>query len=143
MKEEISGYLASIPEPKQSDMRKLHSAVVAMNPRCKLWFVDGKDESGKVVSNPSIGYGSFRRKYADGKTKEFYRAGISANSAGLSVYIMGLQDKMYLHTTYAGRIGKAKITGYCIKFKALEDIDLRTLLEAIQHGLDYSGMSST
>ena len=50
-------------------------------------------------------------KYADGKTKEFYQIGISANTTGISVYIMGIADKKYLLETYAKTIGKASITG--------------------------------
>ena len=88
--------------------------------------------------NPNIGYGSQCKKYADGKIKEFYQAGISANSKGLSVYIMGIDDKKYLQEKYAHAIGKASITGYCIKFKALDDIDLDILKGAIQDGMDRS-----
>lgn len=132
----INHYLESIPEPRQTDMRRLHGAILEMNPGCKLWFLNGKDENGKVVSNPSIGYGTLNKKYADGKTKEFYQTGISANSAGLSVYIMGIDDKKYLLEKYAHAIGKASITGYCIKFKALKDIDLNTLMGAIQDGME-------
>ncbi len=134
--DQINRYLESIPEPKQTDMRRLHVAILEMNPGCKLWFLDGKDESGKVVSNPNIGYGLLTKKYADGKTKEFYQTGISANSTGLSVYIMGIVDKMYLQEKYAHAMGKASITGYCIKFKALKEIDLDTLKGAIRDGME-------
>jgi len=58
VEDEISSYLASIPKPRQSDMRRLHAAVLEMEPGRRLWFFDGKDEAGKVVSNPSIGYGA-------------------------------------------------------------------------------------
>lgn len=136
--DQIERYLASVPEPKQSDMRTLHAAILGMDPGCKLWFLDGTDESGKVVSNPNIGFGTLQRKYSDGKTREFYRVGISANAAGLSVYIMGIDDRNYLPRTYAKTIGKAKITGYCIRFKALKDIDLNTLKKAIQDGIEQA-----
>ena len=138
LEDRINRYLESIPEPKQTDMRRLHGAILEMNPGCRLWFLDGKDESGKVVSNPNIGYGTLSKKYADGKIKEFYQTGISANSAGLSVYIMGIDDKKYLQEKYAHAIGKASITGYCIKFKALKDIDLEILKGAIQDGMKQS-----
>ncbi|MGA9342316.1 MAG: hypothetical protein WBV61_08285 [Rhodanobacteraceae bacterium] len=134
--DQINRYLESIPEPKQADMRRLHSAILEMNKGCKLWFLDGKDKKGKVVSNPNIGYGTLSKKYADGKTKEFYQAGISANSTGLSVYIMGIDDKNYLQGKYVHAIGKASITGYCIKFKALKDIHMDILKEAIQDGIE-------
>ena len=135
---QIKKYLASIPEPKQSDMRTLHGSILGMNPGCKLWFLDGTDESGKVVSNPNIGFGTLSKKYADGKIKEFYQVGISANTTGLSVYIMGIDDKNYLKRNYADVIGKANVTGYCIKFKALKDIDLDTLKKAIQDGIEQT-----
>ena len=121
---------------KQHDMRILHDTILAMNPGCKLWFLDGKDENGKVVSNPGIGYGTLLKQYANGLTKESFQAGISANSTGLSVYIMGLDDRTYLAQKYGECLGKAKVTGYCIKFKALKDIDLKILKEAIQDGID-------
>lgn len=134
--DQINRYLESIPEPKQTDMRWLHGAILEMDPGCKLWFLDGRDESGKVVSNPNIGYGTLSKKYADGKIKAFYQAGISANSTGISVYIMGMDDKKYLQEKYAHAIGKASITGYCIKFKALKDIDLDVLKDAIRDGME-------
>lgn len=133
--DQINLYLESIPEPKQTDMRRLHGAILEMNAGCKLWFLDGKDDSGKLVSNPGIGYGALSKKYADGKIKESFQTGISANSAGLSVYIMGIADKKYLQEKYAHVIGKARVTGYCIKFRSLKAIDLGSLQSAIQEGM--------
>ena len=75
-------------------------------------------------------------KYADGKTKEFYQIGISANTTGISVYILGINDKKYLVNTYAEKIGKASVSSYCIKFKSLKDIDVNLLQEAIRFGLE-------
>src|SRR5580698_1678815 len=129
LQKQIKEYIATQPEPKRSEMQQLHQIISALMPACKLWFLDGKDEKGKTVSNPNIGYGSQTLKYANGKTKEFYQIGLSANTTGISVYIIGLDDKKYLAETYGSRLGKAKITGYCIKFKSVKDIDIRTLEE--------------
>lgn len=128
---QISEYIASLPEAKRSDIESLHKRILQLLPKSKLWFFDGKDEKGKIVANPQIGYGVQTMKYADGKTKEFYQVGISGNSTGISVYVMGIEDKKYLPDTYAKKIGKANVTGYCIKFKALKDIDVNVLEEAI------------
>jgi hypothetical protein len=136
IKTQIESYIAGQPEPKRSDMRALHSRILKAMPRCKLWFLDGKDDSGKTVSNPNIGYGSQTMTYAGGKTREFYQIGISANTTGISVYVMGLADKTYLAKTYARKLGKAKVSGYCIKFKALKDIDIDTLEAAIRDGVE-------
>lgn len=135
VQEQIKKYIASQPEPKCIEMQELHQHILKMLPGCKLWFLDGKDENGKIVTNPNIGYGSYNIKYANGSIKEFYQVGLSANTSGISVYIMGLKDKTYLAKTYCKKLGKASVTGYCIKFKTLKDIDKATLGEAIQYGV--------
>ena len=132
VEEQINEYIASHAEPKRSDMKALHSMILDAMPGCKLWFLDGKDEKNKVVSNPNIGYGLQTIKYTDGKTREFYLIGLSANKTGISVYILGIDDKKYLSKTYGEKIGKASVTGYCIKFRALKDISIRVLEAAVR-----------
>ena len=134
IQKEISDYIASQPEAKRNDMQALHQMIVTLNPGCQLWFLDGKNSENKVVSNPNIGYGLLNLQYAGGKTKPFYQIGMSANTSGISVYIMGLSDKLFLSKTYGQSLGKASISGYCIKFKALKDIQVDVLLAAIKHG---------
>jgi len=121
-------------------MEQLNEIVLELMPKCKLWFLDGKGERGKVVSNPNIGYGTQILKYADGKTREFYQIGLSANTTGISVYIMGLDDKKYLAQTFGKKLGKASVTGYCIKFKTLEEIKVDVLKDAIQYGLEQTSL---
>lgn len=137
IQEQINKYIDSQPELKRSDMQDLHRIILKVMPKCKLWFLDGKDENGKIVSNPNIGYGLQTIKYADGKSKEFYQIGISANTTGISVYIMGIEDKKYLPETYGKTIGKASVTGYCIKFKTLKDINIDILEAAIRDGVEH------
>ena len=132
---QISEYLAAQPERKRGDMQALHDMMLRVMPDGRLWFLDGKDEGGRTVSNPNIGYGLRTMAYADGRTREFYQIGLSANTAGISVYIMGLDDRTYLPETYGGKLGKATVTGYCIKFGALRNIDLDVLEAAIRDGI--------
>lgn len=134
IQQQISEYISSQPEAKGSDMRTLDSLILKLKPDCRLWFLDGKNSEGKVVSNPNIGYGMYVMQYADGTTREFYQIGLSANTSGISVYILGLPDKNYLKETYALTLGKASISGYCIKFKSLKDIHLSVLESAIRDG---------
>jgi len=138
LQKQIKEYIATQPEPKRGEMQQLHHIILALMPTCKLWFLDGKDEKGKTVSNPNIGYGSQTIKYASGKTKDFYQIGISANATGISVYIMGVNDKKYLTQTFGQELGKASVTGYCIKFKTLTDIKIDVLKAAIQYGIEQT-----
>jgi len=136
VKEQIKQYIASQPEAKRSDMQELHQHILGAMPKSKLWFLDGKDDKGKTVSNPNIGYGSYSIKYADGTTREFYQIGLSANTTGISVYVMGIKDKTYLAQAYGKKLGKASVTGYCIKFKTLKDINIDILGAAIRYGVE-------
>jgi hypothetical protein len=133
---QIKEYIISQPEPKRSDMQELHRLILKVMPVCKLWFLDGKNDEDKTVSNPNIGYGLHTIKYADGKTREFYQIGISANKTGISVYILGINDKTYLAKTYEKKLGKVSVSGYCIKFKALKDINIDILEAAIRYGFE-------
>ena len=137
-KEQIKKYITIQPEPKRSDMQALHRIILQVMPACKLWFLDGKNSENKTVSNPNIGYGFHTIKYADGKTREFYQIGMSANKTGISVYILGIKDKKYLAQTFGRKLGKASVSGYCIKFKTLKDIDIEILEAAIRYGLEIS-----
>ncbi len=98
VEEQIEAYISSQIEPKGTDMQALHHIVLKIMPTCKLWFLDGKNNEDKTVSNPNIGYGLRTIHYADGKTREFYQIGMSANTTGISVYIFGVDDKTYLVT---------------------------------------------
>jgi hypothetical protein len=145
VKAQIKAYIATHPSSKRIDMETLHSNILQVMPGCKLWFLDGKNSEGKTVSNPNIGYGAYTIHYADarrddrvgrGTTRPFYQIGLSANTSGISVYIMGIADKTYLAKTFGKKIGKATVTGYCIKFKALKDIDIDILEAAIRYGVE-------
>ena len=137
-REQIQEYLGAQPEPKRSDMQELHRVILGRMPKCKLWFLDGTDDKGRTVSNPNIGYGLQTIKYADGRAREFYQIGMSANTTGISVYIIGMKDKKYLAQTYGRELGKASVTGYCIKFKTLKDINIEILEAAIRYGVEQT-----
>lgn len=133
VEEQINEYIEGMLESKRSDILALHHNILQQMAGCKLWFLDGKNDQNKIVTNPNIGYGSLTIHYADGKEREFYRIGLSANKTGISVYVMGLEDKQFLFNRIANRIGKASVTGYCIKFKALKNIDTDVLNEVIRY----------
>ena len=138
VEEQIKEYITRQPEPKRSEMQALHGIIQEVMPACKLWFMDGKNSENKIVSNHNIGYGLQTIKYADGKTREFYQIGLSPNTTGISVYILGIKDKKYLAQAYGKKLGKASVSGYCIKFKALKDINIDILVAALRYGVETS-----
>lgn len=128
----ILQHLESLSPNKQSEMPTLHQFILSSLPDAELTFHSGKDASGKTVSNPVIGYGSYKHQFANGKIDDMFKMGISANTTGISMYCMGLKDKNYLKYNYADSIGKASITGYCIKFKKLSDLNIDILEQLVK-----------
>jgi hypothetical protein len=138
VQEQIKKNINSQSEPKRSDMQDLHQLILQVLPERKLWFDDGKNSENKTISNPTIGYGFQTIKYANGKSREFFQIGLSANKTGISVYILGIKDKTYLAQTYGKKLGKANVSGYCIRFKTLKDINIDILQAAIRYGVEAS-----
>src|ERR1700760_4939107 len=108
VREQIDKYIGDQPAAKSAELRDLHKRILAISPRAKLWFMDGRNDDGKVVANPTIGYGSETLHYADGSSKAWFKIGLSGNTTGISVYVMGLEDKKFLAKTYGSRLGEAK-----------------------------------
>jgi hypothetical protein len=131
MLDSIDTYIGSHPEPKRSDLIRLHDHFKNLFPGEAVSFFDGLDDSGKVVANPTLGYGKHIIQYASGATRETFKLGLSANKTGISVYLMGISDKTLLLRMFADRLGKAKVTGYCIRFSTLADIDVDVLVDSL------------
>ncbi len=127
----IKDFIKCQPEQKQNEMQELHNLILQILPNCKQWYFDGKNENGKQIAHPTIGYGNYTITYKDGSTREFFRIGLLANTTGLAVHIMGLEDKKILQDKYGKTIGKAKVGSYAISFKSIKDINLEILKEAI------------
>jgi hypothetical protein len=134
-REQIKRFIASQPEAKRSDLQELHRLALQVLPACRLWFFDGKNSEDKTVTNPTAGYGLHVIKYANGTTREFFQIGLSANKTGISVYILGIKDRKYLAKTYGKKLGKANVSGYCLRFKALKDINIGILEAAMRYGV--------
>ena len=132
---QILKFIALQEDTKQQDFRSLHELMRSILPTGKLWMEDGKNEEGKVVTNPTIGYGQQTMLLAKGKSREMFQIGISANTSGISIYLIGIRNKLDLTEQFGHKLGKAKVSSYCIKFKQLADLNLTVLEEVLRLGI--------
>ena len=135
---QILHFISLQENAKQQDLLALHELMRSILPTGKLWMEGGKNQNGKVVTNPTIGYGQQTMLLAKGKSREMFQIGISANSSGISIYLIGVRNKLNLAQQFGLKLGKAKVSGYCIKFKQLSDLDLSVLEEAIRLGIQLT-----
>jgi hypothetical protein len=133
IKSQLKNLIESQPPAKQREMQELHDLILRLMPGCKQWYFDGKNEDGKQVAHPTIGYGEYFLTYKDGTRREFFRIGLLATPTGLAVHVMGLDDKKYLINTFGKTIGKAKVGSYGIAFKSIKDINMEILKELIRY----------
>ena len=131
---QIQSHFENLENAKSFELQQLHNLIVKINPFCKLWFDNGINDEGKVVTNPTIGYGLQTLHYAKGETKEFFQIGICATTTGISIYLIGIKDKNILKETFAPSIGKATITGYCVKYKRFSELNPESLTKLILFG---------
>ena len=131
---QIQSHFVKLENLKSIELQQLHKLIVTTNPTCKLWFDNGINDEGKVVTNPTIGYGLQTLHYAKGETKKFFQIGICATTTGISIYLIGLKDKNMLKETFSPSIGKATITGYCVKYKRLSELNPESLTKLILFG---------
>lgn len=120
---------------KQKDLLSLHELMRSILPSGKLWIENGRDDAGKVVTNPTIGYGQQTMLLAKRKSREMFQIGISVNTSGISIYLIGIRNKLDLAEQFGNKLGKAKVSGYCIKFKQLSDLNLTVLEEVLRMGI--------
>jgi hypothetical protein len=81
---QVTEYLAAKAERKRGDLTTLHAMMLRLMPGAlttlhammlrlmpgaRLWFLDGKDEDGRTLSDPSIGHGLLNKAYADGRAR--------------------------------------------------------------------------
>lgn len=135
---QILQFISLQENTKQKDLLALYELMRSILPTGKLWMEDGKNDAGKVVANPTIGYGQQTMLLAKGKSREMFQIGISANSSGISIYLLGIRNKLNLAQQFGLKLGKAKVSGYCIKFKQLADLDLSVLEEVIRLGIQLT-----
>ncbi len=131
----IEAHFALLPSPKKEELCALYEIISEEMKSEPISFFDGKNENGKTIANPTIGFGETMLQYANGKKREIFRIGICATASGLSIHILGITDKTFLKNFLGDRLGKVKITGYCIQFKKMKDIDrevLKSLLRLIR-----------
>jgi hypothetical protein len=116
-------YIASLPEPRRTEMQTLHDRIVKALPRLQPSMQSGM-----------IGYGSYRYKYASGREGECAVISLSSRANYISVYVNGVEDGQYVAEKYKDRLPKANVGKSCIRFKRLSDVDLNALEQILKHG---------
>ena len=85
----------------------------------------------------TIGFGVYKYHYESGRKGEAHTLAFYPRKGKITVYLM---DGTARYSEYLAKLGKHTITGYCIYFKRLSDVDLSVLTQILEQS--YQNITS-
>ncbi len=113
-------YISLIDEPRRTQIQILHNFICKTVPKLKPRITSGM-----------IGYGTYRYKSASGREGDWSVIDLASQKQYISVYVCAIVDGKYVAEQYKKQLPKANIGKSCIRFKKVEDIDLKVLKEIL------------
>jgi len=90
-------------------------------------------EEPKMWGSSIVGFGSYRYRYASGRSGEWLRIGFSPRKQSTTVYVMpGFSS----HEEILARLGKHRTGKSCLYINKLPDVDLEVLEELMRGSLE-------
>jgi len=114
-------YLRSLTEPRRKILATLHKAICLTAPRLKPHIKYGM-----------LGYGNYHDKYASGREGDWFIVGLASQKNYISLYICACDKDGYLAERNKDRLGNISVGKSCIRFKKLEDLNLKVTLELVK-----------
>ena len=114
-------YIAALDEPRRGAIQILHDAIRKTAPGLK-----------PEIGYGMLGYGPYHTTYASGREVDTWAVCLASQKNYISLYIGGCGEDGYLAETNKHRLGKVSVGKSCIRFKKLEDLDLKVAMELVK-----------
>ncbi len=115
------GYIASLPADRRKVVKALHEAIRKAAPKLEPHIASGM-----------LGYGRYHYKYASGREGDAAVVALASQKNHLSLYLCAVEDGEYLAEKNKARLGKVSVGRSCIRFKKLEELDLKVAMELVR-----------
>ncbi len=121
---DVEAFIASVPEPAQSDCREL------------IGMMRSATGADPVMWGDSIvGFGSRHYRYASGREGDWFQVGFSPRARSLTLY---LTDGVDRHAARLDDLGRHRTGKGCLYVTRLDDVDRDVLASVIN---DAAGVS--
>lgn len=114
-------YLGMVEESKKKDTQELFDFIKKEMPKDKPYIVSG-----------FIGFRSIHYKSKSGREGDWPLIALAPQKDYISLYVCASDGKQYVAEKYKEELPKANIGRSCIRFKKLEDIDLKVISKVIK-----------
>lgn len=124
-------YINSQEQDIKTVLQELHTLIKTALPGQDICMWEGVFWGGS--EQRIIGYGNFSYTRSDKKHVEWFLIGLTRQKNYFSVYVNAVEGRKYLAEIYKSQLGKVKTGKSSISFNRLEDVNLDTLREMIEH----------
>jgi uncharacterized protein YdhG (YjbR/CyaY superfamily) len=116
----VKEYLTMLPEERRAPIEFLHKFIQETSPKLKPNF---------IYNMP--GYGSFKYKSYKKETLDWPVIALASQKNYLSIYVCAVEKGEYLAEKYKDDLGRVSVGKSCIRFRKVEDLNLKTLKKII------------
>ncbi len=117
----VAEYIKMIDEPRKTEVKKIFDVIKKAVPTLKPCLVSGM-----------IGFGKVKYETKSGCAGDWFVIGLASQKNYISVYACVADGKQYLAEKYADQLGKVNVGKSCIRFKKLEDVNLKILTKLLK-----------
>ncbi len=114
-------YIAALDEPRRAAIQTLHDAIRKAAPGLK-----------SEIGYGMLGYGPIHMTYDSGREVDSWIICLASQKNYISLYIGACGVDGYIAEAYKSRLGKVSVGKSCIRFKKLEDLNLKVAMELVK-----------
>ncbi len=127
----IKEYLAMLPEERRATIEFLHAFIQKISPKLK-----------PIFAYNMLGYGIFKYKNYKKEIIDWPIIALASQKNYMSLYVCAIDGKEYVAEKFKSELGKVSVGKSCIRFKKLEDLNLKTLERVIKQAVRSPGLVS-
>ena len=117
----VEEYLDMLPPERREVIEYLHTFIQKVAPSLKPHFAYNM-----------LGYGSFKTRNYKKEPIEWPTISLASQKNYISLYVCAVQNGQYVAEKHKAELGKVSVGKSCIRFKKLEDLDLKGLEKVIK-----------
>lgn len=117
----VKEYIAMLPDDRRKIMEFLHRFIQETAPSLTPYF---------AYNMP--GYGSFKYKNYKKEIIDWSTIALASQKNYISLYVCAVDDGQYVAEKYKNELGRVSVGKSCIRFKKIEDLNLKALAKVLK-----------
>lgn len=125
----IKEYFGMLPKERRVPVEFVHRLIQKVSPKLKPHFAYNM-----------LGYGSFKYRNHKKKIIDWPVLALASQKNYMSLYVCVIENGEYIAEKYKKQLGKVSVGRSCIRFKKLDDLNLKTLAKIIKLAAKSPGL---